>query len=373
MRLHIFNPEHDIALAHNNPYFTAPHTGRQLRADLGFLPALWAADGDWVLVDDVEAAHEHVRHLKNYAHKVVFVSTGDLKKFCSNASFCNDSSSSRPPISIEPWGWNVALCHQLKIVGIPSRYLPSEQTLQLIREMSGRQWAARNLIPMLPGMKEGTLSLPSIATSIEDLVKKYGDSTTTRVVLKAPWSSSGRGIRYVDGILGSSLQGWIRRIISQQGCVMMEPYYDNKVKDFAVEFYAHSDGHITYEGLSLFKTMNGAYAGNIIMTEKEKRQLISHCVSLPVLENIISAIIRIMEPHIHFIYTGPFGVDMMALQGGIIHPCVELNLRRTMGHVALAISPHQSAPQRLMRIAYTDRYHLHIHDTFENIINNSII
>ena len=50
-KLHIFNPEHDIALASNLTNFTAPHAGRQLRADLGFLPALWADEGDYVWVE----------------------------------------------------------------------------------------------------------------------------------------------------------------------------------------------------------------------------------------------------------------------------------------------------------------------------------
>ena len=56
MTLHIFNPEHDIALASGLSNFTAPHAGRQLRHDLGFLPALWAGEGDVVLVDDQEWA-----------------------------------------------------------------------------------------------------------------------------------------------------------------------------------------------------------------------------------------------------------------------------------------------------------------------------
>ena len=56
MKLHIFNPEHDIALAANQECFTAPHAGRRLRTDLGFIPAFWASEGDMVLVDDVEAA-----------------------------------------------------------------------------------------------------------------------------------------------------------------------------------------------------------------------------------------------------------------------------------------------------------------------------
>ena len=42
MKLHVFNPEHDLALAANLSNFTAPHAGRKLRADLGCLPALWA-------------------------------------------------------------------------------------------------------------------------------------------------------------------------------------------------------------------------------------------------------------------------------------------------------------------------------------------
>ena len=45
MKLHIFNPDHDVALASNMDAFTAPHAARELRADLGYLPALWADDG----------------------------------------------------------------------------------------------------------------------------------------------------------------------------------------------------------------------------------------------------------------------------------------------------------------------------------------
>lgn len=55
-KLHIFNPEHDIALASNLSNFTAPHAGRQLRADLGFLPAVWAAKGDYVWVENADYA-----------------------------------------------------------------------------------------------------------------------------------------------------------------------------------------------------------------------------------------------------------------------------------------------------------------------------
>ena len=61
--LYVFNPEHDIALAANLANFTAPHAGRQLRADLGFLPALWAGKDDVVWVDSVDYAERQYQRL----------------------------------------------------------------------------------------------------------------------------------------------------------------------------------------------------------------------------------------------------------------------------------------------------------------------
>ena len=63
MTLHVFNPEHDIALASNLSNFTAPRAGRQLRHDLSFLPLFWAAEDDVVLVDDAEYAKRQFQEL----------------------------------------------------------------------------------------------------------------------------------------------------------------------------------------------------------------------------------------------------------------------------------------------------------------------
>ena len=58
MILHIFNPEHDLALAANLSNFTAPRAARLLRQQLGWLPALWAEEDDLILVDDVRTAQD---------------------------------------------------------------------------------------------------------------------------------------------------------------------------------------------------------------------------------------------------------------------------------------------------------------------------
>lgn len=365
MKLHIFNPEHDIALAHNDRYFTPPHAGRELRADLGFIPALWADDGDMVLVDNVEYAMECVRHLKGFAHDVVFIGKDDI------SALVNGATDPSHPFNIAPWGWDKALCFSLERLGVPASCMPGDASLDAVRVMSGRSWA-NVLRSRLPIYNKGVIAMPREHTSVEDFLACYEGFYHRHAVVKSPWSSSGRGVRYFRGELDAQKVGWVRNVIRQQGSIMSEVYY-NKVKDFAVEFYAHEDGTVTYEGLSLFQTSNGAYTGNIVAAEEEKWRMIAKYGVAKELTEVIDAIAVCLQQYFRGKYSGPFGVDMMMLADGVLHPCVELNLRCTMGHVALALSSGVDDPRRLMRISYTDRYRLRIIDTFENVINNSLV
>ena len=59
---------------------------------------------------------------------------------------------------------------------------------------------------------------------------------------------------------------------------------------------------------------------------------------LDILKEICSAV---LSQHIAARYEGPLGVDMMLVktaQGIMLHPCIEVNLRRTMGYVALDVA-----------------------------------
>ena len=58
-------------------------------------------------------------------------------------------------------------------------------------------------------------------------------------------------------------------------------------------------------------------------------------------------------------YVGPFGIDMMVVEGGRI-VMAEINLRRTMGHVAIAISPNDDDIQRVMHVEAGNVYKLKI-------------
>lgn len=356
MTIHIFNPEHDIALASGLSNFTAPHAGRQLRHDLGFLPAIWSQNGDVVLVDDAEHAERAYRKLAFRLHSLL----SNDRLYESRRVFLSWHRPLPAVVAdgIEPWGWNSALKATLVRRGIAPTLLPDDQQLETIRQLSHRHTSAT----LLPKLRiDGTVGEAFECTTeeqVEALLAQYG-----QLVMKAPWSSSGRGLRFVNSkqnLQNSTyLSGWFRNLLASQGSVMAEPYY-NKVKDFGMEFCSDGQGRVSYMGLSLFSTENGAYTGNILATEAVKMQMMSCYLPGSLLNTVKEKICQELGKAFKGVYTGLFGIDMMVVANGegfLLHPCVEINLRRTMGHVANAIAPEDDDLQAVMRIEYTDNYY----------------
>ena len=363
MKLHIFNPEHDLALAANLRQFTAPHAGRQLRSDLSFIPALWADEGDLVLVDDIDNARDKVRHLgTKLVDKVEFITKVQLEHLIKT-EFLD---------SVHPWGWDLSLKGELERIGMPEIVMPGDAILNKVRALSSRQWTAEHL--------QSGVQFVQTVTDVKSLVREWG-----KAVIKAPWSSSGRGVRFVsadefrEGSGYPSFERWVGNIIYRQGGVTVEPYY-NKVMDFGMEFEM-VDGNVLYRGLSLFDTIKNAYSGNILCSEDKKEEMMAQYVSPERLLQIRQHIIDVMEPALKGNYSGPFGVDMMiyakdmnALKQVIstdmpsdfgVNECIEVNLRRTMGHVAIDLANYlqQTSAEfnNIMRVDFDgNRYHLRV-------------
>lgn len=362
MILHVFNPEHDIALASNLERFTAPHAARQLRHDLGFLPALWAKCGEYVLVEDVDAAKEALRKTGLFRNGIAISANVVDHAWLSGKLHINPDAN----LTIQPWGWDGSIRSCLEGFGVKEQYLPEKIKLDTIRQMSHRAWAAENLLMPLRNIINGTVGESfKLHTLVElrDMLSERGN-----VVLKAPWSSSGRGIRYVYGMSGNGsdsdingaltthLEGWFNNVLHRQGCVMAEPYYD-KVCDFGMEFECKCDGQISYRGLSLFSTSNGAYTGNILDDEEHKEALLCRYISGAKLQSIREKVKGLLSQAFQGKYSGFFGIDMMVVRNSdgtlAIHPCVELNLRMTMGHVANLLANKYELEDKVMRIAYS--------------------
>jgi hypothetical protein len=229
--------------------------------------------------------------------------------------------------------------------------MPTVTQIDAIRQLSHRRYAMQ-LLEML--QMPGTIGRSYETDQMEMIAERL--QSGEHLVVKAPWSSSGRGVRFMEGDMNIYDNGWVRHVIEKQGSVMVEPYY-NKVKDFGMEFVSDGIGIVSYVGLSLFQTSNGAYTGNILASEDEKEHMISRYISVNLLKAIRQKICTLMGVLLKDRYAGAFGIDMMVVRrddgdGFLLHPCVEINLRRTMGHVAISLTEHCSGLPKLMRIEY---------------------
>lgn len=342
-----------MALAYDTTHFTLPHAIQEFKTNLGFLPALWADDGDFVLVDDVMFALKAASQLRAKCADVLFVTADDLKNFVIP--------------DVEPWGWDKALCSSLAKASVNTEALPTADYLETLRSLSSRRRTDEVLGRLRAGLEDATCGESRWCTSpgdVLDELRRHG-----KIVVKAPWSSSGRGVRYIDGGIREPVAKWITNIAARQGGVTVEPYY-KKVCDFAMEFYAHGDGRVDYRGLSLFVTSGSSYAGNVVATETEKERAISRYISQELLDETRRRISECLGEGGYRAYRGPLGIDMMAVTNGggdgfLLNPCVEINLRRTMGHVAGALKPTEADPARLMRIVHDVNYKLKF-ETIEN-------
>lgn len=291
--LHLFNPGHDEALAAGTPYYTDTKAARLLADDLAELPRLWAAAGD------------------------VVVGANDL------AAFRPWDDVER----IEPWGWDAALVHRLRRAGAPERLLPSAAELHRLRRLSSRRTAVEVLQRLNGDFVSRWCTTPAEALAA---VAEWGES-----VLKAPWSSSGRGVFRVAAEPDVAAVRRLTRLVEAQGGIEVEPFYAG-ARDFAVEYLSDGCGGLSFEGFSVFDTTAGGnYAGNLVADDAT----LLATLGFPRLAPVLSALHPILTDLFGTSYCGPLGVDMLLLPDGRIHPCLEINLRRTMGFVALALRP----------------------------------
>lgn len=235
--------------------------------------------------------------------------------------------------AVEPWGWDRHIVGVLRRLGAPDRLLPTEAQLDTIRELSSRHTAVKVLEKVNDSLFRSRWCTDE--TAVVAAVNEYGGCA----MLKQPWSCSGRGVwsatfaELVDGHTSSILR--VRKTLREQGAVEVEPLYEC-VADFAMEFFADADGSVRYEGLSLFEThASGGYAGNVIAPQAELQRRLEEkaggALPLQVLaERLCNVLVEVLAGQ----YTGPLGVDMMLTPEGI-HPCIEVNLRNTMGRVAI--------------------------------------
>jgi hypothetical protein len=321
MNLHLFNPAHDLSLANYSPTYTPPAQARRLSADLSLLPMWYACPESAVLASSL--------------YNLPFLKEKQTQFPQLPRLLTEPEIASLPPPTPVPWGWNPAIHRYLLSLGIPAGTLPGREQLALIRAQSHRLFAV-NLLPVLQ-VDNNFCGKSFYFTNTND-VRHFVENHETGL-LKAPLSGSGKGLNWCKGIYTPVINRWSEHAINQQGGVVAEPVY-NKVTDFAMLFHAAGHGAVTFAGYSLFQTnANGTYESNTLLPDKMIERQLARYVPLPTLRELHIRMEKELSVRLSGAYAGYLGIDMMICRfTGTpqyrIHPCVEINLRMTMGVVA---------------------------------------
>lgn len=317
-RLFIFNPDCELAIANGNRYFTPSSNVVQMTVDLSLLPLWLGGEGDYVLTQ--------------HSPDKVFLKEVILPLSPACQAVTENQLTDLSGLKGEPWGWSPKICHWLTERGIG----PEWQTEW--KERYSRKVAREGLLKLmeeLPFLSPEII--PQICYSLSDLGEKVKGGEW---LVKAPWSSSGKGILVLKNQVGDKEKEWLNGMFRRQGYLMLEKKL-NRFVDFAMEFYAGNQ-EIEFIGWSHFTTgIKGEYRGNYIGPQENITRLLTGYLEKEVVEELKRVMPLILSRLIPS-YRGYLGVDMMVYKdekGKMrLQPCVEINLRYNMGIVALCLS-----------------------------------
>ena len=316
--------------------------------DLATLPVFFAHSSDQVLVERVPSK-AFIGHLA----QVGFEAPGFIKKKELSAGEIDF-----PVNRLMPWGWSPA-AHKL--------FAPIKENCSAsFKESPFYMWKAdhkefyskkfaRHIqkiictrFPSEHFIAEDQLT--EICTTRDDFehyFQKWG-----KLMVKAPWSSSGRGlqpIRYEP--IHPKVWAKILAIVKEQGYAIVEPYHE-KVIDLAFQ-YKLEKGKVSYMGVSNFKTdYKGKYDGNSLNGLPDSLDNDVKTFIANVHELVIDQMVEIIEgSELADNYEGPFGVDTLVYKdedGKLkVNPCLEINVRHNMGLLSLCVEkfimPHKKA------------------------------
>ncbi|MDR2980283.1 MAG: hypothetical protein LBV02_07585, partial [Bacteroidales bacterium] len=202
----------------------------------------------------------------------------------------------------------------------------------------------RKLTEMIPEISPSLI--PQYTDSIKEMEKTIQQSPVPLLV-KSPYSSSGRGLLWLWNGLGAKERELLCGMLRKQQHVSLEPILNKKL-DFSLQYACDGNGSISLEGYSIFATNDkGAYIGSHLAPQSNLIGRITAFIPNELLRRVENELTRLIKHQYAACYKGCVGVDMMIYEENgeyKIHPCVEINMRYSMGYVALKIQQNYLSP-----------------------------
>lgn len=306
----------------------------KMKQDLAVLPVYFARKNDIVAVEALPDDHFTASLSQVLDYQVDYRTLADIE------------ATELPKLTfLHPWGWSpsshLALAPLKPYCDETFQSHPVAQWSDAHYEIYGKGVVVDVLPRILERLAPYQINfIPQRCASIEGIEQ---EAALRSIVVKAPWSGAGKGVRFMHRELTRFEREWSKGVLKQQGFVTVATLVE-KVHDFAMQFYIHPDGAIEYLGISLFFTNeHGAYVGNHVMSQPELytalKSYLDDTVRSETFDEEFATIrdtyLSILPELIGRNYCGYFGIDMMLIRDADesirIHPMVEINLRCNMG------------------------------------------
>ena len=330
----IFNPTGEMAIANGLASYMPSKSLMQFEKDLAFLPSFFAADGDIVITPELPDP--------DFLGQWRRLGLPEMHH-ADNLALVNRKFN-----YIKPWSWTPAMhrktkhlkqCCDALFKQSPNftwkqgnRDFFSRETTNTVQQYLWQENKHKDFI---------AVETPALGvTSLDEFNAWFANQDA--VILKMPWSSSGRGIHVIDPSKGLRANyQWINGAIKQQGFITAEPLLD-KVFDFSFQFNLKQDGELAFTGISYsINDDKQRFIGGSVNWPHRKDEIsefLSPALISEAAKRLIVAL-RKVEPHHH--HEGPIGIDAIvyrSLGGELkIHPCVDINWRYNMGLVNIAL------------------------------------
>ncbi|MDR1454830.1 MAG: hypothetical protein LBJ01_04185 [Tannerella sp.] len=351
-KLHYFNPGHETAVCSGTAHYTPAAPVCKMMEDMELLPLWYGARGDYVWVDNAAKAACFLSSVPSALRPPVLPLSQETGRCATETK----------PLEVAPWGLSpqsIRFFEWLRHRGITLVIPPWKEAYT---RLTARQTAAECLREVQGRLPETSSVVSPVFCSTPEEVRQFMSVYPPPCLLKMPYSCSGRGLHWIwtDRLETPTLR-WMAGVLKKQGQVSIEPVLD-KVCDFAMEFESDGDGQVVYRGLSIFETLpNGSFGGCLLGSEESLQNRLLNYVPETLLQNLRNAVTAVLTKTLGAVYRGCLGVDMLICrQGGAfaIHPLVELNLRYTMGLVAIQLNRrwmHPSTGGRFVVVCESSR------------------
>lgn len=329
--IHFFNPGNETAIVNASKYFQPAANQVKMQKELSFLPAWYASSSDFVLITE-DLTPEFIQIISQLPTMATAISVQDFTK----------KKEILDKEGIGLWGIapnSIHFFEKINHQNLLNLNIPEWKDIYI--KLSSRITSHEILKELTDNIPEIENNLvPEYFTNIQQL-EDFIINSKKEQLLKSPYSSSGRGLTWLPpGKLAQSEKQIISGILRRQKIVSVEKALDKQL-DFSMHFEINKSGSITFLGYSIFNTnKKGAYEHSLLSSQQDQKAFLTSFIDNQLIEEVKNELLKVIPKTYSPYYSGNIGVDMLIYKSGNtyrLNPCIEVNMRKSMGYLALQL------------------------------------